>query len=133
MVLGWKTRLFPQTRMGKTTKSCFLPEAHAPRGWIDAGARPCIFCTPHTRLHSLVVCFRFCLRLFSVFFDETYLWTWNIIYPLCNVFIGLLNLHSQSFNILLRCFALPICMILQIYMTQNENVTKYPKNHRQLL
>ena len=44
-------------------------------------------------------------------------------FSLCSVFRGLLILHSRFSKILLRCFALPICMILQ-WIT-----SKTPKNY----
>jgi len=47
---------------------------------------------------------RGCVFVFSsVFFHETCHGTWNKISPLCNVFRGILNLHSLSFQVLTRC------------------------------
>ena len=75
----------------------------------------------------------------------------KIMYPICNAFTSLLNLRSWSSKILLRCFSLPIYMINFAlnnikkhqrtawllenynYMIQNENITKYLVNYKQLL
>lgn len=98
----------------------FQPKAHAPLTW-DGVPRALLQCL-HSRgaqqhpqgarvaLGSAFLLFS--LIFLCVFFLETCLVTWNIISSLCNVFRDLLNHHPLSFQTLLRCFVLPICMIL---------------------
>jgi len=116
--LGRKIRVFPQTRGRKTTNCGYLPGgARASR----VGTKQCflsLFCTFEARSSkpracgALFQCIFACFFVFfSDFFLETCLQTWHRISSTCNVFRGLFNLYSLSFQFFTRCHVLLNYMI----------------------
>jgi hypothetical protein len=100
----------------KNNKKLFFYYPEAPRALVHFFA---LVRTPKAnnitlrRAAAVLLCiFAFFLVFLSVFFLEIYLETCHRISPLCNVFRDLLNHNPLSSQILMRCFALPICMIL---------------------
>jgi len=63
--------------------------------------------TPSTRCTRFQCVFFYLFLVFkSAFFLQTYLGTWDRISSTCNVFGGLLNLHSMSSQFFMRCLSL---------------------------
>jgi len=115
---AWAEKLCFFHSKGKTTKIWYFPGLA--RAWIGTRGHANAILHIGARNSSSGACplssaMRYCIfrRLFQCsFFHETCIGTWNKISPLCNVIRGLLNFHSLSSQILLRCFTLPIYIIL---------------------